>query len=107
MPAAIPSFVAEFPLRTTAADERALEIRLDAARQIYNACLDEALKRLARMRQSHAWQAARAMPKGKERTAAFKATVAQFGFTAAAIQKHAEACRDACWIGSHLGDCVT
>jgi putative transposase len=33
-----PSFIAEFPLSATPADERALSIRLDAARQIYNAC---------------------------------------------------------------------
>lgn len=32
MRAAIPSFIAEFPLRTSAADERVLEVRLEAAR---------------------------------------------------------------------------
>src|SRR5262245_51903398 len=32
-----PSFVLELPLRTTATDERALAIRLDAARKIYSA----------------------------------------------------------------------
>ena len=36
-----PSFVAEIPLRTTAADEATLETRLDAARNIYNAALGE------------------------------------------------------------------
>jgi len=103
MRAATPSFIAEFPLRTSAADERALAVRLEAARHIYNACLDETLKRLALMRQSKDWQAARAMPKGEERTALFKATMLRFGFASASIQKHAEACRDACWIGQHLG----
>jgi hypothetical protein len=110
-----PSFIAEFPLQTTAADERALMVRLDAARHIFNASLDESLKRLDRMRQSKDWQAARAMPKTKgtdakgkripnrERAMLFKATMTRFGFTSAAIQKHAEACRDACWIGDHLG----
>lgn len=103
MPAPTPSFIAEFPLRTSAADERALNVRLEAARHIYNACLDEALQRLASMRQSKGWQAARSLPKGRERTALFKATMARFGFSSASIQKHAEACRDACWIGDHLG----
>jgi len=103
MRATTPSFIAEFPLRTSAADERALEVRLEAARHIYNACLDETLKRLALMRQSKDWQAARALTKGKERTALFKATMVRFGFSSASIQKHAEACRDACWIGQHLG----
>ncbi|HYG84838.1 MAG TPA: transposase [Azospirillum sp.] len=103
MRASTPSFIAEFPLRTSAADERALEVRLEAARHVYNACLDETLKRLAQMRQSKDWQAARTMSKGKERTALFKATMLRFGFSSASIQKHAEACRDACWIGAHLG----
>jgi Probable transposase. len=98
-----PSFIAEFPLRTSAADERVLAVRLEAARQIYNACLDQTLRRLALLRQSKDWQAAHAMPKGKERTAMFKATIARFGFTSASIQKHAETCRDSCWIGQHLG----
>ncbi|WP_452012023.1 hypothetical protein [Azospirillum largimobile] len=97
------SFIAEFPLRTNAADERVLEVRLEAARHIYNACLDETLKRLALMRQSKDWQATCRLPKSKERTALFKATMLRFGFSSASIQKHAEACRDACWIGQHLG----
>jgi putative transposase len=58
-----PSFIAEFPLSTTPADERELSIRLDAARQIYNASLGESLRRLDLMRESKAWQAAQAMPK--------------------------------------------
>ena len=103
MRATTPSYIAEFPLRTSAANERVLAVRLEAARHIYNACLGEALKRLALMRQSTDWQAARALPKGTARTALFKAAIARYGFTAASIQKHAEACRDACWIGAHLG----
>src|SRR5258706_11104248 len=73
MRAKSPSFIAEFPLRTTPSDERAMRVRLDAARNIYNAALGEALRRLDLMRQSKAWQAARATPKGKERTDAFRA----------------------------------
>jgi hypothetical protein len=38
------SFILALPLRTTAADERVLAIRLDAARHVYNACLGEALR---------------------------------------------------------------
>jgi hypothetical protein len=62
-----PSFIAEFPLSTKPADERELSIRLDGARQIYNACLGESLRRLDLMRESKAQ------------------------------------CRNACWIGDHLG----
>jgi putative transposase len=47
-------------------------------------------------------------PKGKpipnkERLDLFKATQARFGFSSASIQKFAETCRDACWIGEHTG----
>ena len=109
-----PSFVAEFPVGTTPADRRALNLRLDALRQIYNAVLDEALSRLDRMRCSLDYRRALAMPRhaGKkpdgtpkanpERTALFKATAQRFGFTGPALQKTAERCRDACWIGDHV-----
>ncbi|WP_018290134.1 hypothetical protein [Verrucomicrobium sp. 3C] len=115
MRAKTPSFIAEFPLRTTAADEVALSKRLAAARQIYNASLGEALRRLALMRQSKDWQHACRMPKtvmdeqsgnriaNKERSSRFRKTQERFGFTRDSIQKFAEACRDACSIGDHLG----
>ena len=32
-----PSFIAEFPLKSTAADEATLLVRLDSERQLYNA----------------------------------------------------------------------
>ena len=109
------SFVAEFPLRTTPADEAVLAMRLDAARNVFNASLGEALRRLKLMRESLDWQRARAMSatlgmnaKGKpipnkDRSDLFKATQVRFGFSSASIQQFAEACRDACWIGDHLG----
>ena len=104
-----PSFVAEFPLRATPADERALSVRLEAARHLYNAVLGEALRRLNLMRESKAWQAARALPavvEGKpnpERSAAFRAVAHRFEFHSASLQKYGQTCRDACWIGHHLG----
>jgi hypothetical protein len=75
MPAKTASFVAEFPLRTTQADERALAIRLEAARHIYNAALGEALRRLDLMRESKAWQAARKMPPGAPESAERKGAI--------------------------------
>jgi hypothetical protein len=97
-----PSFVAEFPLQTTAADEAALDTRLNAARNLYNACQQEALRRLALMRQSKAWQDARKLPR-KERGKAYRIVKEDFGFTSREIEKHALACRNACWIGDHMG----
>jgi len=105
-----PSFVLELPIRTAAADERALAIRLDAARNIDNACRGEALRRLKLMRQSKVWQAARKLSRGrprseerKRRARTFKATCAAYGFTRADIQRFAQRCRDTCWINDHLG----
>ena len=98
-----PSFVAEIPLRTTAEQERILSIRLDAARQIYNCCLGESLRRLDLMRESRDWQQARALKKGNQRSQLFEATRQRLGFSSVAIQKFAEQSRDACWIGRHLG----
>ncbi len=105
-----PSFIAEFPAAVSAATAYELAVRLDAARQVYNACLGEALRRREQVRSSEIWRAAGAMPKGlksskesKARVTAFESANEDFGFTSASIQKFAESCRDACWIGEHLG----
>jgi putative transposase len=98
-----PSFIAEFPLQTTPADEQALAIRLEAARHLYNACLGESLRRLDLMRQSKDWQRARALKKGEARTKLFQQTAVRFEFFASSLQKYTERCRDRCWIGEHLG----
>ena len=96
------SFIVEFGLKTSAADERALSIRLDAARQIYNAVLGECLRRLALMRESQDWQRARAMPKGPERTVLFRAGMERFDFKSSMADRFAIACKNGCWIGDHL-----
>ncbi len=104
--ASTPSFVCELPLVTVSDDERRLCIRLDCARQIYNAVLGESLKRLALLRQSKAFQAARAMPKRskeqqRERSAAFRALDVQFRLRE--YDLHAYATRfSRSWLGQHL-----
>ena len=108
-----PSFVVTLPLKTTPADERACAIALDAARQIYNAVLGEALRRLDLMRQSQEFAAARLMPKGapsskerKARAAEFNRLRETFDLTPGSLQRFAQSCRDQCWIGDHLpGHC--
>ncbi len=96
------SFIAEVPLRTSAADERELSIRLDAARQIYNAVLGECLRVLGLMRESKDWQRARAIPKGAERNAAFRAVRERFDFKSSMADRFAIRCKNGCWIGDHL-----
>ena len=98
-----PSFVCELPLRTSPADERALAIRLEAARQVYNASLGESLRLLALMRESRAWRRARAMPRGKRRSEAFRALRERFGFKQSTIDRQAVRSKNECWIGDHMG----
>ena len=61
-----PSFVTELSLRTASSDEKRLLARLEAGRQVYNACLGESFKRLDLLHQSKAYQAARKMPRGQK-----------------------------------------
>ena len=85
-----PSFICELPLQVSPADERALLVRLDCARMVYNACLGEARQRLARMREAAEYQAARRLPKKtKERAAALAAARAQYGFREYALHAYA------------------
>jgi putative transposase len=99
-----PSFVCEIPLRVSPADEHVLQARLEAARALYNACLGEARKRMGLVKQSKAYQYARTRPKKTvERTDAFKAARAAYGFTDAALQAYAKDCRhDSGWMEQHL-----
>lgn len=60
-----PSFILGLALKTTPSDERKLLRRFEAARQVYNACLGEAMKRLRLLRQSRAYGKACKMPKNK------------------------------------------
>jgi len=103
------SFICELPLRLAGDDERVLAVRFDAARQAYNACLAEALRRLALLRQSRAAQEALALPKGKKGSAAWQARAAAFrradelvGFRE--YDLHAWAAEHIAheWLGEHL-----
>jgi transposase len=103
-----PSFVTELPLQVSPSQERTLLVRLDAARQVYNACLGESLKRLDLLRQSKVYQAARKMPRGKPRSQAGEARAGAFRDANAAVSfreydLHAYAKQFGyCWIGEHL-----
>lgn len=79
------SFIFELPVTIAPGDERVLLGRYEAGRRLYNVLLQEALKRLALMRESRAWQAGRKIVKGAKRTAAFKECQARFGFSEYAL----------------------
>ena len=95
-----PTFIAELPLVVAARDEREMLVRLELARQLYNACLGEALRRLDRMRQSKAYAQACALPKlsgkkpNKDRAAAFAACRHAHGFTSASISAFGTQCKN-------------
>ena len=104
-----PTFVLELPLVANPHESRVLAVRFEAGRQLYNAVLGEALRRLGLMKQSRAWQSARKMPKGtpgspeqKARAAGFSLVSKTIGFTDYDLQAYATQCKNACWIGDHL-----
>ena len=91
-----PSFVTELPLRVSPTQERLLLSRLDAGRQVYNACLGESLKRLGLLRQSKLYQAACELPRGpkdsaraKARARAFRKANAAVGYSEYALHAYA------------------
>jgi len=102
-----PTFILELALETSAHDEAELNARFEAARQLYNACLDESLRRLNLLRQSKGFQKARKMPKtvktkrNKERTEAFKVLNTTFKFTEYDIIIYATTIRRS-WINNHI-----
>lgn len=103
-----PSFITELRLWTTSGEEKRLLSRLEAARQVYNACLGESLKRLGLLRQSKAYQAARKMPRGNKGSQAAKARARAFRQANAAVEfheydLHAYAAQfNHAWTGEHL-----
>jgi len=103
------SFVATLPLRASDADLREAAIRFEIIRQVYNAVLDEALKRLQRMRQSSAYQAALALPKmvaekpNPERAKAFRAACLAHGFTGDALESFGIQCKSQAGFAGRLG----
>ncbi|GAW93485.1 zinc ribbon domain-containing protein [Calderihabitans maritimus] len=97
-----PSFVCEIPLRFSRAQEKKLLARLEAARQLYNACLGEAMKRVRLVRQSKLWQQAQKEPDRKQKKSLFREARSKYGFTDAAMQHYAVEIRRSCWIKEHL-----
>ncbi|NMP24100.1 RNA-guided endonuclease TnpB family protein [Sulfobacillus harzensis] len=101
--ATTPSFVCEVPLRVIPTQEDTLQTRFEAARQLYNALLGEALKRLRLLQQSRAYQTARrlARTQPKQRAAAFARARQAVGFTEFALSQYATAIHQS-WIGDHV-----
>ena len=84
-----PSFTCEIPLRVVPKQARVLNTRLEAARQVYNACLGEALRRARLLLERRAYREARRMPQGEGRKEAFHDVRKAVEFTDAALQRYA------------------
>lgn len=67
-----PSFIVEIPLKVDSSQESELLSRFQAGRQLYNACLNEAMIRMELVKNSVAYNEAKKLSKGKEKTDAFK-----------------------------------
>src|SRR5258707_7745156 len=97
-----PSFVCEVPLRVSRAQERILLARLEAARQVYNACLSEARQRVRLVRESKAFQRARTLPRDDPaRKTLFAQARAQHAFSSYALHAYVQPMGHA-WPGDHL-----
>ena len=97
------SFVVELPLRVSPQEESRLQARLEAARQVYNACLGESLRRLALLRQSKLYQYARSLPRAdkKSRALAFREANQVYGFSEYALHAYTTPFTDT-WVNEQL-----
>jgi putative transposase len=101
-PQRTPSFVCEVPLQVHSAQEHTLLARLEAARQVYNACLGEARKRARLVHESKVFQQARALSKDDpERKRLFREARAHHAFSDYALQAYAQPFLLS-WLGEHL-----
>src|SRR5215469_10525987 len=101
-PKRTPSFVCEVPLRVRPHEEHTLLARLEAARQVYNACLGEARQRVQLVRESKAFQQARTLSRDNpERTRLFRAAREQHAFSDFALQAYAQQFGHS-WLSEHL-----
>jgi putative transposase len=97
-----PSFVCTLPLVVSVASEGVLLSRLEAARQLYNACLDEAMKRVRLIRQSKDFNQARSLkPSNPERKVLFKRARERYEFSDYAIQSYGTKTRQS-WLKEHI-----
>ena len=103
-----PTCITELRLKVNRAQARRLLVRIEAARQVYNACLGESLKRLTLMRESREYQAARKLPKGEPKSEAWEARRSAFGAVRQRFQFSEYALHDDAkpfghsWLGDHL-----
>ncbi|MGF1674792.1 MAG: RNA-guided endonuclease TnpB family protein [Rivularia sp. (in: cyanobacteria)] len=99
------SFVTEIPLVVDSSQEKELLSKFQAARQLYNACLNEAMVRMELVRNSEAFKTAKKIPRTnkKERTEAFSAARQAYRYSDYKIQAYATiVANSATWIAEKI-----
>ncbi|HEY9800086.1 MAG TPA: transposase, partial [Leptolyngbyaceae cyanobacterium] len=76
-----PSFITEVKLKVSSQQERELLARFQAGRQLYNNCLNDAIKRMELLKNSDAYKQAKKMPKGQQKNEAFKELRKQYRYS--------------------------
>jgi putative transposase len=93
-PSGAPTFVASLPLEVTTAQAREITARFEVARQVYNACLGESLKRAQRMRADPRWALAKAMSRSDPaRSTQFRELRDEYCFTERDLMSYGSDCR--------------
>ena len=100
------SFIVEQPLRANSKETKKALARFEAGRQVYNACLGEALERRDQMLRSKIYRAAQAMPhktkeEAKVRSKVFNKAREKYGFTEYSLHSYAGKIRNS-WLGKHI-----
>src|SRR5260370_4120751 len=98
-----PTFILSLPLQVNAQQAAQLHAHFECARQLYNALLAEAMKRLRRMKADPAWQAARGIPRSDKlaRRQAFARLRTQYGFSEYGLHEAAKRLRTR-WLSEQL-----
>ncbi|MGZ3622185.1 MAG: helix-turn-helix domain-containing protein, partial [Ktedonobacteraceae bacterium] len=98
-----PSFVLALPLRVNSQQATHFQAHFECARQLYNALLAEAMKRLTRMKADPAWQTARTIPRSDKhaRRQAFARLRTQYGFSEYGLHEAAKRLRTS-WLAEHI-----
>jgi putative transposase len=100
---ASPSFITTIPLVVTSLAESELLSRFQAGRQLYNACLNEAIVRMRLVQKSSHYQYAKTLPKGKARTEALSEARKQYRYSEYDLQAYATVVANASkWIAQKV-----
>ncbi|MFB2895924.1 hypothetical protein ACE1CI_23690 [Aerosakkonemataceae cyanobacterium BLCC-F50] len=97
-----PTFIVEIPLVVSSKDVGVLSSRFEAGRQLYNACLGEAMRRLKLVKQSRKYLAAKKLKKGsKARTEAFQVANELHKYSEYDLHSFVTIIRNS-WMGKHI-----